>query len=68
MQQNLTSCADCRQFPDASLCGKFNNLVSKLFAFVFRSDRAACIRQIREIGIQGHADNMCDQKRHTIKR
>jgi len=66
--QNLKSCADCVQFPDPNTCKKFNNPIAKVFAFIFRSDRAACIRQIRNCGIQGHADNMCENKRHTIKR
>ncbi|MBN1671230.1 MAG: DUF3795 domain-containing protein [Kiritimatiellae bacterium] len=68
IENQLASCADCRQFPEANDCRKFNNLISKLFGFVFRSDRAACIRQIRERGIEGHADEMTRQRRQSIKR
>jgi hypothetical protein len=39
-----------------------------LFGFIFRSDRAACIRQIRLIGIEGHAAEMAKGKRQSIKR
>ena len=67
-QQKLATCADCGQFPDPNGCKKFNNLIAKAFSFFFRSDRAACIQQIRRLGVQGHADNMTEQKRHTIKR
>ena len=67
-EQGLATCAGCTQFPDPNGCRKFNNFVAKIFAFVFRSDRAACIRQVRELGIQGHADSMSEHKRHTIKR
>ena len=67
-QQGMASCAECREFPDPNGCGKFNNFISRIFAFVFRSNRAACIRQIREIGIQGHADSMSELGRHSIRR
>lgn len=62
------SCADCTQFPDPKACTAFNNPIAKLFGLIFRSDRAACIRQIREIGIQGHADTMASLKQQTIRR
>ena len=68
IEEGYASCADCKQFSDPTECSKFDNFVAKVFSFVFRSDRAACIRQIRELGIQGHADNMAEHKRQTIKR
>jgi hypothetical protein len=64
----LASCADCQQFPNPSDCRLFNNFIAKLFALVFRSDRAACIRQIREIGLEKHAEDMAKQRRQTIKK
>ncbi len=67
-QNGLPSCAECKQFPDPDDCKKFNNLISKFFALVFRSNRAACIRQIRELGMEGHAANMAGERRQTIKR
>lgn len=67
-QEGLATCADCRQTADPNQCRKFNNFISRIFSFVFRSDRAACIRQVRELGLQGHADNMAKQGRHTIRR
>lgn len=63
-----STCADCKQFTDPKDCGKFNNFISKVIGIAFRSDRAACIQQIRSIGIQGHADNMTQQRRQTIRR
>ncbi len=60
--------AECKQFPDPDDCKKFNNLISKFFALVFRSNRAACIRQIRELGMESHAANMAGERRQTIKR
>lgn len=62
------SCAQCSEFADPKQCGKFNNFISKLFGLVFRSDRCACIRQIREKGLSGHAAEMAHSGRHSIKR
>lgn len=67
-EQNLKTCADCAQFPDPNRCSKFNNWIAKVFSLVFRSDRAACIQQIRSCGIEGHAENMSRTRRQTIKR
>lgn len=62
------SCAECIDFPDPRACSKFNNIMSKLFGLVFRSDRAACIAQVRQLGIEGHAKAMAEMKTQTIKR
>lgn len=62
------SCADCEEYAEASACGKFNNLIAKLFGLIFRSDRAACIRQIKAVGLSGHADAMAEMKQQTIRR
>jgi len=32
------------------------------------ADRAACIHQVRRLGLAGHADDMATQKRQSIKR
>ncbi|MCX7013333.1 MAG: DUF3795 domain-containing protein [Candidatus Sumerlaeota bacterium] len=68
IQNEFTTCADCRQYPDPSDCKLFNNWIAKIFALVFRSDRAACIHQIRAVGVQGHADEMARQKRQTRRK
>jgi hypothetical protein len=67
-KSQYSTCADCKQFSDPSNCKMFNNLISKIFSVIFRSNRAACIRQIRDNGIQGHADRMADLKIQSIKR
>ena len=66
IDNQYSSCADCKQFDDPNDCKMFNNFVSKIFAFIFRSDRAACIQQIRKSGIQGHADKMAASKRQSV--
>lgn len=68
IENRYATCADCSQFTGPLDCGKYNNFISKIFGMIFRSDRAVCIRQIREIGLKGHADNMAQQKRHSIRR
>ena len=67
IQEGFATCAECTQFPDPNACGKFNNVVARAFSFIIRSDRAACIQQIREMGVQGHADRMAEQRRQAIK-
>ena len=68
IRNQYASCAECTEFPDPGGCRQFNNFISKLFALVFRSDRAACIRQIRELGLQGHADRMSTLGLHSLRR
>ncbi|MBN2042113.1 MAG: DUF3795 domain-containing protein [Spirochaetes bacterium] len=62
------SCAECVEFPDVDDCKKFNNIISKIFAFIFKSNRKACIDQIRNKGIDAHAQIMFDLKKHTLSR
>jgi len=64
---NYASCADCATFQDPADCGKFNNAISKIVGFVLRSDRKACIFQIKKIGLAGHAVNMAAGKRQSIR-
>jgi hypothetical protein len=62
------SCADCATMADPADCKKLNNAASKLFAIIFRSDRPACIRAIREQGREAYARDMAGKKIMTIKR
>jgi hypothetical protein len=66
--KGIATCAECAEFPDPRACGKFNNFISKVFGLVFRSDRAACIDQIRQLGLDGHAKAMAEKGTHTIRR
>jgi hypothetical protein len=62
------SCADCADFSDARECGKFNNPVARVFGFIFRSDRAACVRFIRERGRDAFAREMAARGTSSIRR
>jgi hypothetical protein len=64
----IASCAECTEYPAPKDCGKYNNVISRLFGFVFRSDRAACIKQISEVGLDEHAIRMTELKRQSLKR
>ena len=68
MSKAIVSCAVCAEFSDPRQCGKFNNAVAKLFALIFKSDRPACIAQIKALGMEGHAKRMAEMKTQTIKK
>lgn len=51
------SCAECTLLP-LEECKKFNSFISKVFALVFRSNRAGCIHRIREVGAEKFAEEM----------
>ena len=68
IERSFTTCADCKDFPDPADCGKFNNFISKFFAFIFRSDRRACVLRVREIGCEAFAAEMAEKGLQTLKR
>lgn len=68
IENKYLTCADCATFEDPKDCKKFNNAVSKIIGFVLRSDRAGCIRQVKRLGLEGHAENMASSKRPSIRR
>jgi hypothetical protein len=67
-ENNFKSCADCSDFTDVNDCKKFNNVISKIFAFVFKSNRKACIEQIRSKGLKEHASIMTQLGKQTLPR
>jgi hypothetical protein len=67
-ERQLSSCAECAEFPDPRACKKYNNFMSRLAGLVFRSDRAACIEQIKQLGLEGHATAMAGRGMQTIRR
>ena len=67
-EHSYASCAYCTTFSDPMQCKKFNNFMSKLFSFLFKSDRAACIEQIRSTGIDTHAQKMAASGMQSIRK
>jgi hypothetical protein len=68
IEHKYSSCADCKEYPNAMDCKHFNNFMAKLFGFVFRSDRKACINMIRENGYDNYAKYMAENKIQSLKR
>ena len=62
------SCADCKITADANNCKNFNNIISRLFALIFRSNRKACIDIIKEKGYDHFAGEMSEKKLQSIKK
>ena len=62
------SCADCKEFANVMDCKKYNNVISKIFGMVFRSDRQAFIRLIKEKGYENFAVYMSENKLQSIRR
>jgi hypothetical protein len=67
LENKYASCADCKIFADCNNCKKFNNFISRIFQFIFRSDRHACIMRIKAIGCAKFAEEMAKAKLLTIK-
>jgi hypothetical protein len=67
IENNYLSCADCQKM-ELNECKKYNNMISKLFGLIFRSDRSACIKRIQEIGYEDFATEMATNNQQTIKR
>jgi len=67
-EKKIASCADCDQFDDVMSCKKYNSFMAKLFGFIFKSDRAACVQAIRENGYEQFAADMAKNKVMTFKR
>lgn len=67
-ENDYSSCADCKKVHSEIECKKFNNFISKIFAFAFRSDRIACITAIKALGCEAYAEEMASKKIMTIKK
>jgi hypothetical protein len=68
IEHGFATCADCKDYIDPAGCRKFNNVVSRVFAFVFRSDRRACVLRLRAVGGEAFAAEMAAAGRHSIRR
>lgn len=67
LERGYSSCAECAEFPDVRDCPKFHNAVSRVIGFALRSDRPACIAQIKALGLEGHARRMAGLGRHSLR-
>ena len=65
-EKGFHTCAECDK--DVKECKIHNNFVGKIFAFLFNSDRTACIHYIHEHGEEAFAEKMAKEKQMTMKR
>jgi len=56
LEKGYRTCGDCTEFDDVRRCKKLNNFISKIFGFVFRSDRIAKVERIREVGYDQYSN------------
>jgi hypothetical protein len=68
IENGYSSCADCKEFTNPMDCKKFNNFISRIFALIFKSNRAACIAKIRESGYDGFAKYMAENGLQSIRK
>jgi hypothetical protein len=55
--KGIECCGTCGDFPDLRDCRKLNNFVSKVFGFVFRSNRIGNLEAIRQAGVAAFLQN-----------
>lgn len=67
LERKFDSCADCDTHDDPKDCTKFHNAFSRIIGFLLRSDRAACIQQIKDLGLEAHAEAMAELGRPSLK-
>lgn len=67
-EHDYASCADCTEYSDAAQCKHFNNVMSKIFALVFNSNRPACVKAIRDDGYEAFAERMAKEERQSLPR
>jgi hypothetical protein len=68
INKDISSCSECDEFDDVQNCKKFDNFVAKMFEFVFKSDRKAGIKMIKESGYEEFAKYMAENKLISMKK
>jgi len=68
IENGYSTCAACTTTPEPRDCKKYHNLIARLFGLIFRSDRRACILQIREKGLDAHAEIMAARQKPSMPR
>lgn len=67
-ENGYKTCAECTKYADPVECPTYHTLIGRVIGYCFGSDRAACIRRIKEIGLEAFADEMTEKKAMTIKK
>lgn len=67
-EKDIQSCADCDQFSNVMDCKKYDNFMTRIFGFIFNSNRAACILLIKSKGYDAFVKDMVQKGKMTVKR
>ena len=67
-ENGFKTCAECIKYADPVECPTFHNWIGRIVGYCYGSDRAACIRRIKEIGLDAFADEMAEKNAVTIKK
>lgn len=68
IEKRINSCAQCNEYSDVKDCKMFDNFISKMFEFVFKSDRKAGIKMIQKAGYEEFAKYMAKNKLVSMKK
>lgn len=67
LEHNYITCADC-ETPTPCDCKNYNNIISKFFAVVFKSDRKGSLKYIKENGSDAFISLMNERGSMVIKK
>lgn len=67
IENNYSSCADCKEYDSVKECKKYNPVLINFFQFLFRSSRRKGIEMISEKGETEFAKYMHDKNWVTIR-
>ena len=68
LENHWATCAECTKHDDVAQCRWYNNIIARLFGFIFRSNRRACVLRIKEIGRPAFADEMAEKGTPSLRR
>lgn len=67
-EKQINSCAQCDVYSDVKDCKMFDNFVSRMFEFVFKSDRKAGINMIKNSGFEEFVKYMAENNLVSMKK
>lgn len=68
VENNYSSCTDCKQFESVSECKIFNPLLIRFGEFVSQTSRKAGIQMIKEKGRNEFVNHMAENKLVSVKK
>ena len=52
IERGYSTCAECAEYEDLRKCKNLNNWISKIFGFIFRTNKLRNLERIRKIGLE----------------